>query len=395
MSEYQYFEFQALDQPLTSAQQAAMRRISHGVALTPVRASFTYTAGSFKAEPSAVVLQYFDAMMHLTGWGDKRLMFRFPSSLIDLEQVRAYEDPLSRRIIWSPRGDYALLDIHFLRDTGAGWVEAERWLPSLVPLRMSILRGDYRVLYLAWLKSLTPEDAEDATEEPPVPAGLRDLTPELEAFLELFEVDSHLLAVASGASDTLPADAGQVDAGDGGSASPPAGARTQAPVGLSEIDARRAVEALPRYEADAYLLRIARGEPLVDVALLRRLRELAGRPVTYPGPRRTTAHLLAAAEEARIRGRAQEVLTAEKQRIAEIEDLAARQDQAWALIERLSARRGARPYDEAVDLLLKLRDAAAYAGSLPIFEERLAAFCAQVKGKRGLVGRLRAAHLCS
>jgi hypothetical protein len=128
--------------------------------------------------------------------------------------------------------------------------------------------------------------------------------------------------------------------------------------------------------------------------LLRRLRELAGRPVTYPGPRRTTAHLLAAAEEARIRGRAQEVLTAENQRIAEIEDLAARQDQAWALIERLSARRGARPYDEAVDLLLKLRDAAAYAGSLPIFEERLAAFCAQVKGKRGLVGRLRAAHLC-
>jgi hypothetical protein len=395
MSEYQYFEFQALDQPLTSAQQSAMRRISHSVELTPARAAFTYTAGSFKAEPSAVVLQHFDAMIHLTGWGDKRLMFRFPASLIDLQQVRAYEDPLSRRIIWSPRGDYALLDIHFLRDAGAGWVEAERWLPSLVPLRMSILRGDYRVLYLAWLKSLTPEDAEDATLEPPVPAGLRDLTPELEAFLELFEVDSHLLAVASGASDMLPAEAVQVDAEEGGFAGPPAALRTPASVELSEIDARRAVEALPRYEADAYLLRIARGEPLVEVALLRRLREIAGVPVTYPGPRRTTAQLLAAAEEARIRSHAQEVRTAENQRIAELQDLAAREEQAWALVERLSARRGARPYDEAVDLLLKLRDAAAHGGSLPAFEERLAAFCGRVKGKRGLVGRLKAAQLCS
>jgi hypothetical protein len=378
MSEYQYFEFQSLDRPLTADQQSAMRRISHQVDLTPVRATFTYTVGSFGAEPMAVLAQHFDAMIHLTGWGDKRLMFRFPAFLLDLEQLRVYGDPLGQRVTWSVRGEYALLDIHFLRDPGAGWIEAERWLPSLAPLRADILRGDNRVLYLAWLKSLTPDDAVDATEEPPVPAGLRELSPQLEAFLELFEVDPHLLEAASRASEEAPGFF------QGPGALPP--------FGMSEADMRRALEALPRYESDAYLLRVAGGEPLADVVLLRRLREIAGAPAAG-SPRRTTSQLLSAAGEARDRSQAQRVQVAEAQRIAELEDLASREDQAWALVERLVSRRAARPYDEAVDLLLKLRDAASHKGRLAAFEERLAGLCARVKGCRGLVSRLRAAKL--
>jgi hypothetical protein len=380
MSEYQYFEFQSIDRPLTSDQQAAMRRISHQVNLTPVRAVFSYTAGSFNAEPSAVLAQNFDAMIHLTGWGDKRLMFRFPASLLDLEQVKAYVDPLARRVTWSVRGDYVLLDISFRRDPGAGWVEAERWLPSLAPLRADILRGDYRILYLAWLKSLTPEDAEDAAVEPPVPAGLSALSPQLEAFLELFEVDPYLLETASQASEEIP---GSVEPG------------VLLPCVLSESGARRAVETLPRYEADAFLLRVARGEPLADVALLRRLVELAGRPVgAGASPRRTTAQLLSSAAEACVRREGQRARDEQALRVAELEDLANREEQAWAMIDRLVAKRSARAQDEAVDLLLKLREAASYKERLPRFEERLAALCARVKGRRGLIGRLRAAALC-
>jgi hypothetical protein len=320
-------------------------------------------------------------MIHLTGWGDKRLMFRFPASLLDLEQLRAYSDPLGQCVTWLVRGEHALLDIRFRRDPGAGWIEAERWLPSLAPLRADILRGDHRVLYLAWLKSLTPEDAEDATEEPPAPAGLRDRSPQLEAFLELFEVDPFLLEVASQASAGISATPDRPGA--------------LAPFGMSEDDMRRALEALPRYESDAFLLRVAGGEPLVDVALLRRLREVGGAPaVVSASPRRTTAQLLAAAAEARLRSEGQRAQAAQAQRIAELEDLAAREEQAWAMVERLVARRGARPHDEAADLLLKLREAASLKGRLPEFEERLAGLCARVKGRRDLMTRLRAAGLC-
>jgi hypothetical protein len=379
MSEYQYFEFQSLDRALTADQQAAMRRISHQVNLTPFRASFTYTSGSFKAEPSTVLAQNFDAMLHLTGWGDKRLMFRFPAALLDLESVKAYGDPLGRCLTWSVRGDDVLLDISYRRDPGAGWIEAERWLPSLAPLRADILRGDYRVLYLAWLKSLTPEDAEDATMEPPVPAGLGDLSPQLEAFLELFEVDPYLLEVASQASGEIPGFA--------------AGPGVLPPCGLSDAGARLAVEALPRYEADAFLLRVARGEPLADVALLRRLAELAGPP---PGAssRRSIAQLLAAVSDVRARREGQKVQGAQAQRTAELADLAAREEQAWAMVDRLVGRRSARAQDEAVDLLLKLREALSYKDRLTEFEERLAGLCTRVKGRRGLMSRLRAAGLC-
>jgi hypothetical protein len=380
MSEYQYFEFQSLDRPLTADQQAAMRRISHQVNLTPVRASFTYTAGSFKAEPSSVLAQNFDAMIHLTGWGDKRLMFRFPAALLDLDLVKPYVDPLGQRVTWSARGDVVLLDFAFRRDPGVGWIEAERWLPSLAPLRADILRGDFRVLYLAWLKSLTPEDAEDPTPEPPVPAGLGDLSPQLETFLELFEVDPYLLEVASQTSEQIPA-----------SVEPD----VLPSFGLSEAGARRAVEALPRYEADAFLLRVARGEPLADVALLRRLAELAGTPVVAGAlPRRTTAQLLSGAAEARLRREGQRARDSQAQRVAELEDLAEHEEQAWAMVDRLVAKRSVRAQDEAVDLLLKMREAASYKDRVSAFEERLAVLCARVKGRRGLAGKLRAAGLC-
>jgi hypothetical protein len=319
-------------------------------------------------------------MIHLTGWGDKRLMFRFPASLLDLEQVRAYGDPLGQRVTWFLRGDFAILDIHFRRDPGAGWIEAERWLPSLAPLRADILRGDTRVLYLAWLKSLMPEDAEDAMEEPPVPAGLRDLSPRLEAFLELFEVDRHLLEIASQASEGIPEFA--------------EGPGTLPAFGLTEAEVRAALEELPRYEADAFLLRIVWGEPLADVALLRRLREVAGKVAAVPSPRRTTAQLLAAAGEARVRSQGRKAQAAQAKHIAELEELVAREEQAWAMVERLVAQRGTRPQDEAVDLLLKLREAASYKVRLPEFEVRMAGLCARIKGRRGLMGKLRAAQLC-
>jgi hypothetical protein len=380
MSEYQYFEFQSLDRPLTADQQAAMRRISHEVDLTPVRASFTYTAGSFNAEPSAVLAQNFDAMIHLTGWGDKRLMFRFPAALLDLEQVKAYVDPLGRCVTWSVRGDCALLDISFRRDPGSGWIEAERWLPSLAPLRADILRGDYRVLYLAWLKSLTPEDAEDEAAEPPVPSGLRDLSPQLEAFIELFEVDPYLLEISCQTSDEISSFSEEP--------------RALPPCGLSEASARLAVEALPRYEADAFLLRVARGEPLADIALLRRLAELAGGAPARATPGRTTVQLLAGAAEARVRSQGKRARDAQAQRIAELEDLAARQEQAWAMVDRLVAKRTARAQDEAIDLLLRLREAASHMDRTPEFEEKLAGLCSRAKGRRGLTSRLRAAALC-
>jgi hypothetical protein len=150
-------------------------------------------------------------------------------------------------------------------------------------------------------------------------------------------VDSPLLEVASQTSEEIP------------ETSEMAGALP--PFGLTEAATMRALEALPRYEADAFLLRVARGEPLADVALVRRLSEVAGvHAAVGAAPCRSTAQLLAAAGQARRRSEGQRTQAAQVQRIAEMEGLAAREEQAWAMIDRLVVQRGARPR-QAVDLL--------------------------------------------
>jgi hypothetical protein len=51
MSEYQYYEFQALDRPLTQAEMVELRKLSSRVALTSTSAIFTYNYGDFRVAP--------------------------------------------------------------------------------------------------------------------------------------------------------------------------------------------------------------------------------------------------------------------------------------------------------------------------------------------------------
>jgi hypothetical protein len=154
------------------------------------------------------------------------------------------------------------------------------------------------------------------------------------------------------------------------------------------------VESLPRYEADAFLLRVAQGEPLAEIALLRRLAELTVVAPDGALSGRTTAELLTCASEVRLEREGQQTRDAQAKRVAELKDLASREEQAWEMVDRLTSRRTARAQDEAVDLLLRLREAAAYVNRMPAFEERLAGLCTRVKGRRGISGRLRSAGLC-
>lgn len=74
-------------------------------------------------------------------------------------------------------------------------MEAEGVLSGLIYLRNDVLGGDYRCLYLAWLKAVTLEDPDDVADEqePPVPAGLQRLTPALQRLAQFFDIDAHLI----------------------------------------------------------------------------------------------------------------------------------------------------------------------------------------------------------
>ena len=74
MSEYQYYEFQALDKPLTRQQQKELRSLSSRAEITATSFVNEYNYGDFRGEPPELMERYFDAFCYLANWGTRRLM---------------------------------------------------------------------------------------------------------------------------------------------------------------------------------------------------------------------------------------------------------------------------------------------------------------------------------
>ena len=78
--------------------------------------------------------------------------------------------------------------------------DVDSLLPEIAPVRELLLGGDLRPLYLAWLAC----SYDDESQEPPVPAGLGELTPALIAMAKLYAVSDDLIAAAAELSPPAP-----------------------------------------------------------------------------------------------------------------------------------------------------------------------------------------------
>ena len=367
MSEFQYYEFQTVDRPLTDEEQSDIRKLSSRVALTANQAIFTYQYGDFRGDCEQVLAQYFDAMLYLANWGTKQLMFRIPKTLIDLEQMEPY--CVKDWISYVTEGEYVILDILFYEEGGEFWVEGEGWLSSLVSLRDDIMAQDYRMVYLAWLRAimLGGMDDDDDICEPPVPPGLRKLSKPLLDFVELFDVDKHLLQVAVKSSSDREV--------------------------ISDDMLRQAITKLTREECNAFLLRLAHGEPRLPIEINRRLHELIGISQPQSQQPRTIRQLLEAADQECERERKRLAEEAEAKRIQELEELAEQEAQIWQDIDALIEKKQSKPYDEAIQLLVKLQELSVYKGQEATFQDKVNQMYEQYSRRPGLLRRLRDSDL--
>ena len=96
MSEYQFYDFRAVDCPLTSSQRTELGKISTRAHISSTRFTNFYTFGDFKGNPVALVERYFDAFLYLANWGTRELMFRVP--LGRAPSVRVLRSYLSTRV---------------------------------------------------------------------------------------------------------------------------------------------------------------------------------------------------------------------------------------------------------------------------------------------------------
>jgi hypothetical protein len=274
VSEYQYYEFVALDRPLTVAEMADLRSISTRAQITPTRFFNEYHWGDLKADPAELLARYFDVHVYFANWGSRRLMFRLPLPAVDLEDLRACVP--GGPVTLTVTGDHVVLDLSSeTEEPEEEWFEDGQLAASLTPLRAELLRGDRRVAYLAWLLAVQAGELDPDIPEPRVPGGLDAHSASLAALTGFLRVDPDLLAVA--------AEAGVEDAG--------------------ELERFRSwVERLPAREQQRWLLRAADNPELpLGSRLLGEFRR--AHPPVAADQGRTVGLLLARAEERRAERR--------------------------------------------------------------------------------------------
>jgi len=346
MSEYQYYEWLAIDRPLNGKEVEAVNRLSsHMDVVSATQAIVTYSWGDFKHDPLKVLLNYIDAFLYLANWGSRTFMFRFPKNTLDSDQIRHY--CLEEWITLSQHGEYDVLSISLNEEEGLGWIDSHGVLSRLSPLREQIMQGDYCCLYLAWLKAVTLDEPEvgRAEPEPPLPAGLKTLNGSLQAFMEIMEIDPYLVAAAATASPE--------------------------PQMVSDAYLKAALAALSREECERFLWRTLQREAQVSTALRKRLLELSGQPVQKPLQKKRLARdLFTASERLAAQARNQQQAEAERKRIQELEKLAEREEATWRWVEQLIEQKQAGPYREATELLVKLRDLAIHRKDFASFDAR-------------------------
>jgi hypothetical protein len=145
MSEYQYYEFQAVDRPLTAEEMRVLRSYSTRATITSTRFTNHYEWGSFKGDPAIWMEKYFDAFLYLANWGTHELMFRLPRRVLDLDAAKQY--CCGKAAAARAKGDVIILAFSSQEEDGGDWDDdGSGWLSSLIPLRADLVNGDYRTL---------------------------------------------------------------------------------------------------------------------------------------------------------------------------------------------------------------------------------------------------------
>ncbi|MFZ5791923.1 MAG: hypothetical protein ACOY3L_14620 [Pseudomonadota bacterium] len=379
MSEYQYYEFQAIDRPLGEADRQALRALSSRAQITATRFTNHYEWGDFKGDPAKLMERWFDLHLYLANWGTRRLMIRLPKRLVDRRRL----DDILRTVDCAgltASGENLILDIVREEVDSDDWDnDGSGWLAELAPLRADVLEGDLRLFYLLWLMAVEVEAVEPDEPEPML--GIGPMTAALEAFADFFQLDPDLVEAAA----ERPADAIK---------------STSSPDAV-----RKAISAIAHHEKDEVLMRLFQGDPHVAAELRaevrRRLRSGTDAP---PAAARTVAELTARArsirlarEEARARKAAAEqrrlAKEAEKARRVRLDAILRRGENVWNEVEAEIERRNPKGYDKAASLLADLRAIAEERGAVEDFARRLRMIRERHAQKGRFIERLAALEL--
>lgn len=332
-----------------------------------------------KADPLKLLEKYFDAFVYVANWGTREFHLRLPQELVDFKDLKSILPGNSARA--RSAGQFMIVTFESEVESGDDWDDGTGWMGSLVSLRSDLLRGDLRCLYLGWLMCAQDEESSGDALEPPVPAGLRELSAPLDSLIEFLGIDEDLVEVAASASAPLKA-------------SP------------SRKELAAWVRGLPANEKDDLLIDfLSESGERCRLELLQRFqRENAVAASRNAIERRTVKDLLTAArvradERTRQLSAKRAADAARKKekdkadRALYLDHLAKREKAVWKQVEAYIQKRQPKDYERAVILLMDLHDLAVRQGDETGFQLTMEELRKTHAAKESFVGRLTKAKL--
>jgi hypothetical protein len=361
MSEYQYYEFQATDKPLTEKECSIVSDLSSRAIVSPTHAIFTYSYSDFRGDPEKLLFNYFDAMLYMANWGTRQIYFKFPKDLIKEDEIKRYCIPHAISLIKNRK--YFVLNITCNNEDDHGWVEGEGYLSSIIPLRQDILKGDYRMLYLSWLHAMSQDAPDDNILEPPVPSNLSNLNDSpLNHFIEFMGINRQLVAAA---------------------------AENNHSTSIKTDTLETHIQLLSEEEKIDFLKRLLKGEAYMDVKL-EKLTEPKQKTV---GTRRTLDALLKRAEELEQELKEREYQQKEKMRINALKKLAKNETATWDSIEKLVRIKTSKSYEDAIKKLAELKELAIYTRKMDVFSTKVEALCEEFQRSHSFIKKVQSAKI--
>lgn len=350
MSEYQYVAFRAIDRPVDDKNLAYMETQSSRAEITPWSFENEYDFGDFRGDAKEMLRRGYDMHLHYANYGIRTLMIRLPQGLPIGALLKSYFND-SFKFIKDKNGPGGILSISPYYDGGdleELW-NPDSYLDRLLPLRAELIDGDLRPLYLAHLAVACDSNNDpEETPEPPVPAGLKNLTPAQEAFAEFYGLSDTLLAAA--AKESLPL-------------------TTEA---KSKPDYATWLKSQPEKLKQVWLEAIMENlAPAVRAEMLAKFRaesEVRAWPTTNSN--RTIAQLMELSQDIAKEEEQKAAARATRQKEARLAAMAQDPNKTLRETEKLVKERNATAYSQIAELLAELRDVLSTTGRTNIAEKQ-------------------------
>jgi len=375
MSEYQYYEFLAIDRPLNENEINELRALSTRATITPVSFTNYYNWGDFKGNPDKLMQRYFDAHIYVANWMTAIFMVRLPIEALPKEMAKAMAVPYMLDIKFAKT--HWIITWHLEESDNYdrfGMEDGRGWMARLAPVRDELLRGDMRSLYIGWLAVLTGEMMDDDEMEPVSISGLGSLTAAQQALAEFLEVDPDLLAGV-------------------GMGSPAAQSEE-----ISEKDMDRWIDALRQNEVKAVLKQLLDGKGHLAERSIKNQFAVWRRGLQsdkIDPPRRTVGELRQNAEKAQQirlekqkRDRKRREIKRREKRKAYLKNLSNDFLKAWESVREPVERGSGRGYDEACRALVDIAEAYDLFATKKQFQKELKKFMTGHTRRKALIERL-------